>query len=282
MGVTNAVSTGLTRLLFFAYTDRVERTTKRLGIHSRLASAYWAVQSRFHDDVVDVTVGHCPARFGVSTVWEFYRFHDLMGEDVVIEDLLSELEDDDVFYDVGANVGMYTCFVAQRLPAEQVVAFEPHPENAATLRANLALSDADATIVERGLSDEAGSAGLAVGPDESGEGRHSIATSEEAESISIELVPGDELVSAGEVPAPTAMKIDVEGAELDALQGLGESIAEHCRLCYIEVHPDRIPDYGGTAEEVESFFRDLGFETESIHERNDDEYFLKAYRPELE
>lgn len=277
MSLSSVFSSFLTRLAFFIYTDRVERFTKQTGIHSELVRLYWSVQSRFHDGTVQLSVADQTASFSVTTPSEYYRFHDLIGEDRILADLLAELEPDDVFYDIGANVGMYTCFVGQVLPAEQIIAFEPHPTNVRRLRENLNLNGIGADIVDCALSNEEGESELVVDRrDEAGAGRHALAVGEEEKTMTIELITGDTLVAENRIPAPTIIKIDIEGAELSALRGLRESLAESCRLCYVEVHPDRIERYGGTAEEIETFFSELGFHTERIHERKDDEYFLKA------
>lgn len=280
MSLKGTISSALTSVLFFIYTDTVEQITKKLGIHSALASLYWSVQSRFHESEATTSVAGREATFTVSTVWEYYRFHDLLGEDVIIADLLSELRSDDVFYDVGANVGMYTCFVAQELPEEQVMAFEPHPENASRLQTNLDLNGVDATIQQYGLSDTEMEAALAVGPDESGEGRHSLAVADDEATLPIQLRKGDSLIADGEVPPPTTMKIDVEGAEVGVLEGLEQALRDHCRLCYVEVHPDRLSNYGHTMEDFNSLFESTGFETTVIHERGEDEFFVKAEKRE--
>lgn len=270
------ISDALTRLLFFVYSDRVERVTKWLGVHRLLAASYWAVQSRFHGDRVTVSVAGSETTFSVSTVWEFYRFQSLMGEDKIIADVLDELSTDDVFFDIGANVGMYTCFVAQHLPPGNVIAFEPHPENVVTLKQNLDLNGVGASIQEYGLADTEADGSLAVGQEGSGEGRHSIAVDEAANTIPIRLRRGDALIADGKIPAPTVLKIDVEGAEVSVLKGLSTALRNDCRLCYVEVHPDRLDQYGNTIAELNALFASNGFEVESIEERNEEEYFLKA------
>jgi FkbM family methyltransferase len=248
-------------------------------MHSLFVDIYWSIQSRLHDGSVTVQVGEREATFSVTTPSEYYRFQELLGEDLVINDVLSELTTDDVFYDIGANVGMFTCFIAQALPPEHVIAFEPHPTNAEQLEENLTLNELEATIHKIALADEESTAELAVDErDEAGAGRHALAVGGEDETITVDLVRGDTLIAEGTVLAPTVLKIDVEGAELDVLRGLQNTLIESCRLCYVEVHPDRIRKYDGTAKEVEEFLSELGFNIETIYEREDDEYFLKAER----
>ena len=46
----------------------------------------------------------------------------------------------DVVYDIGANIGYYTRFIARDMEAGQVIAFEPMAENADLLERNVALA----------------------------------------------------------------------------------------------------------------------------------------------
>ena len=46
----------------------------------------------------------------------------------------------------------------------------------------------------------------------------------------------DELVSSGELPPPTVVKIDVEGAELAVLEGMRETIGAHRPAIICELH----------------------------------------------
>ncbi len=47
---------------------------------------------------------------------------------------------DGVFIDIGANVGLFTCVMGTYLEAGQVIAYEPNPENIASLQSNIALN----------------------------------------------------------------------------------------------------------------------------------------------
>jgi len=50
-------------------------------------------------------------------------------ESELLSDLIDTLEPDDVFWDVGANIGVFSCFAAQKLIDGSVIAFEPFPPN---------------------------------------------------------------------------------------------------------------------------------------------------------
>ncbi|MHC4817879.1 MAG: hypothetical protein ACYTF8_07475, partial [Planctomycetota bacterium] len=56
--------------------------------------------------------------------------------------VLAELRDDDVVYEIGAHVGLWTVFLASRVSRGQVHTFEPDGANRKQLEANLALNAA--------------------------------------------------------------------------------------------------------------------------------------------
>jgi amino acid adenylation domain-containing protein/FkbM family methyltransferase len=68
------------------------------------------------------------------------------------------LPDDAVVFDVGANIGLFTTFVARQCPSATVYAFEPIPPVFTRLALNARLSGADVRLFDCGLSDTAGEA----------------------------------------------------------------------------------------------------------------------------
>jgi len=262
-------------LLRSLYSSYVKPVSTRVGVHGYLRALFWKVKIA-RTQTIEQTVHGITVQFEVNNKSEFLRFQELGGERAIIEDLVSEIRSDDIVFDVGANVGTYTCFLSQRLSDSQVIAFEPHPINLDGLRANLERNGADAVIIEQALTDTDGTAELEVVSPDIGEGKHSLATDIASETIEIELASGDKLVADGTVSQPSIVKVDVEGAENRVLQGLKSTLLQRlCRLCYVEVHPDRLSDYGDNEREVESVLEECGFEVTKLQRRGS-EYFLKA------
>lgn len=258
------------------YTRYLGPLIERVGLERTVQRWYSLVMFARHSGVESHDIAGTVAQFNVTNRTEFERFYDLSGERAVIADLLSTVEPDDVVYDVGANVGTYTCFLSHVLPEDQIIAFEPHPTNAAALRSNLALNGTSALVVEQALSDSNGTTGLAVASPDAGEGTHALATGSEERTIEVTTTTGDSLVGSGQLPAPTVVKIDVEGAEQRVLRGLRNSLSgSTCRCCYVELHPDRLAAFGDSVAGVEALLDSCGFETQRL-EAEDDEPYLKA------
>lgn len=232
-----------------------------------LRAGYWQLRG-----VRPVTVGGTTARFTARTLQESRELGFLAdNERAVVADLLASLEPDDVLHDVGAHVGFYSCF-AGRAGAD-VVAFEPYPPNVERLRANLARNEVAATVCELALSNERGEVGFErPSTDTPGWSRAAIAT-DGTDGATVSTANGDRLVTDGEVPAPTVVKLDVEGAEGRVIEGYRETLArDDCRLVYCEVHrPERhrqsVEDYGDSGEFVRSTLAELEFDVEVIHDR---------------
>ncbi|WP_227357621.1 FkbM family methyltransferase [Haladaptatus salinisoli] len=185
----------------------------------------------------------------------------------MIADLLSRLEPADVFYDIGGYIGSYTCLAAAALPEGQVITFEPREPKAARIEANLARNNLAADVRHEALSNESGEASLSV---------NEVAQLSTTGTEQVSLRIGDKLVERGDVPPPTVVKIDVEGAELDTITGLEETLSRpDCRLVYCEVHPTFLSDYDASEDDVRVALRKYGFSVKTLHNRGA-EYFIRG------
>jgi len=264
---------GLEKLRKNIYRGPIKRTAVVLGLESKLKTAYSAMLlTASNENYTTHEVADYKASFRISTGMEVQRFQQLMNEKFVIESVVSDVCEDDIFYDVGANVGLYTCFIAQ--VSDQTVAFEPHPVNADKLRENVAFNQlTNVEVREEALSDTEGTAKLAVtGTDVAGEGTHALATGSEENTVEIHINLGDNLPQ--NVPAPDVIKIDVEGAEMSVIRGMKETLSS-CRVVYCETHAEKLSNRGESHEAVVDSLQDAGFSVEVIESRGE-ETFLRA------
>jgi FkbM family methyltransferase len=130
-------------------------------------------------------------------------------------------------WDVGAHIGFFTLLLARR--AERVLAVEANPETAARLRRNVELNHAPVDVIEAAV---AGAPGTVRFDARSGEesAESSIATHGSREVRAVTL---DELLA--EHGTPAFVKLDVEGAELDALRAAPQLLAARPAIA-CEVH----------------------------------------------
>ncbi len=83
----------------------------------------------------------------------------------------------------------------------------------------------------------------------------------------VQVVPAarlDSLVFGWDV-APTAITVDVEGAELEVMKGAGATLAEHRPMVWLSVHPDLLlRDYGADVGELWAFMGDLDYHRDEL------------------
>ena len=146
--------------------------------------------------------------------------------------LQAELDEGDVFFDVGAHVGYLSVVGARRVDdSGRVFAFEPRPMNREFLLRHLRVNAVtNVTVLETGVAAEAGTRRFAI---DTGSGTGHL--SEEGE-LEIRTVSLDEEIGAGRLPEPDLVKIDVEGAEAEVLEGMRETVRRARPVLLISTH----------------------------------------------
>lgn len=171
---------------------------------------------------------HADIYMRVMTDAEEYRLRSCSKEPFTIEWIHGSIGEGDVLYDIGANVGAYSLVAAKRPGGgARVFSFEPSYQTVATLCANIVLNDAVRLItpIPVALSSTTGKAGLGLRNLEPGAARHVLGPdlSGDDEPILYEqpvmTFRLDDLVQLLHLPAPTHIKLDVDGAELAVLEG---------------------------------------------------------------
>lgn len=135
------------------------------------------------------------------------------------------LEPGDGFVDVGANVGIYSLIAARRVgPSGQVIAVEPMPSTMAALLTTVAINGISHVVKthECALGAEAGTATLHAGST-SGHSTLLAPVGAAGATHDVSVRKGDDILSG---VRPRLIKIDVEGWELDVLEGLRGVISD--------------------------------------------------------
>jgi FkbM family methyltransferase len=213
----------------------------------------------------------------------FYRTEHLpeeLPERPVVSDLVKNLHPDDVVFDLGANHGIYTCLAGKTLESGQVVSFEPNPQTFTELRENVSLNQlADTiTLYQAAVADKSGQATFFIDSESTGSSLAQPKQSSSTQAIQVDVVALDSLVDDDSQPHPDVVKIDVEGAEFQALRGMSTILQDECRLLYCEVHGSAITNSSLNPRDIEHFLSEAGFNVQTIFERDEDHRILKATR----
>lgn len=129
----------------------------------------------------------------------------------------------DVVLDCGAHVGVFTS-EALELGASRVVAIEPHPVNAECLRRNFApeIAAGRVVVVQKGVWSREATLPLFVGVENSGMG--TVVHPHAGAKIDVPLTTIDHLVGALGLSRVDYIKMDIEGAEREALAGAQDTL----------------------------------------------------------
>ena len=145
-----------------------------------------------------------------------------------------------VFYDLGANIGLFTLLAARLVGAKgRVISFEPDGEVAARLRRNIERNRfANVTVIEAGVWSKSGYVNFVPADSSSpdhGLGRF-VGGTNGATGTPKQCLAMDDLI--GSTPPPDAIKCDVEGAEVEALRGAEKLLRTHGPWIICEMHSE--------------------------------------------
>jgi len=220
----------------------------------------------------------------------------------------------DCVFDVGANIGLFTVFIASSVPDARVFSFEPAPPLFAILAANAAPYGDRITLFNCGLSRAPGSADLTFYPHSSG--MSSFFPDEREEKAALRTLMYNELAQGKEgvedvlryedelveqrfksetwtcplrtlsdvireqgVTRIDLLKVDVEKSEMEVIAGLADDDWGKIEQAILEVH-----DLGDRLRDVSALLRAHGFnvtlEQEDLY-RGSDRWNLYALRGHL-
>ena len=149
--------------------------------------------------------------------------------------LKRELEPGDTFFDVGANAGFFTLIAARLVgPTGKCVAFDPAPANLASIREQIELNDLrSVTAVAEAISGSEGTATFSFMEEGNAMGHLGSSSSSEA-SITVPVTTFDK--AAERFGRPSFIKMDIEGAEKDAIGGAKHLLQTIRPAWLIELH----------------------------------------------
>jgi FkbM family methyltransferase len=196
--------------------------------------------------------------FSVHTWVEYHNRAQasFTGEPDMVEWLRTTIRPGDVLWDVGANVGAYSILAAKLCPGARVFAFEPFIPTFAHLWENIVLNGVTAQVFPfcAGLSAHTSPETLAVSDPRAGSSHHQLGQTGGKLQQGVLAARGDDLSSLLGVPRPTMLKLDIDGLEVAAVDGLRVTLGESTlRSVMIEV------EEGKSEEQVHEACEGAGF-----------------------
>jgi FkbM family methyltransferase len=172
------------------------------------------------------------------------------------------LGNNDLFIDIGANCGSYS-ILASKVSEAEVIAFEPNTATFLKLKKNIELNYSGEKIQLRkiGISNKIGQESITInsGP------KNFIVDHSSKENT--ELIGVSTLNAELQDLQPTFLKIDVEGHEIQVLEGATEILKNKGVIVVIIEANGMTERYGYSDNYISNFVKNFGF-TQCVYDRD--------------
>lgn len=197
---------------------------------------------------------------------------------------LQTVKKGDVVIDAGANRGYFTTLFSMLVGSTgEVHAFEPVPETYDLLLANTGRRVSNVKANHLAVGRTRGKSPISYDLDDSEKASLAHASAMNANSCEVEVIPLDEYVDEENIRRLDFVKIDVEGYELQALDGMEKSLLNFTPQLSIEVtllHEERPTLFSFLKQVGYDAFRiiDKGYPSyDSSRHSSEDYFYLHAF-----
>lgn len=189
-------------------------------------------------------------------IFIYYEVYDCHSS-VYIDDSLYQrgdcfIKEGDVVLDLGANIGIFSRFASDK-GAKKVYSFEPVQENFKLL----ALNRPDNCEAHRIAVSNENNAAVKISYKSNCPGGSSILKYDDGILQTCMTMKVSTMITNGLIEQPDFIKMDIEGAEVMAFQGITDSHLNKVRCIAMEIHVNTIGDEG--VEYIYSRMETLGF-----------------------
>jgi len=173
--------------------------------------------------------------------------------------------------DIGANRGQFALLARQKFPDSKIISFEPLEEPARILN-KLFANDKNIKLYQLAIGPEDKASHIHVSKADDSSSLLEITDlqntlfpgTSEKETRTIQEKPLDAILSKGDIKSPAFLKMDVQGFELQALEGCKSLLPS---FIYLYIECSFVELYAGQSlvPDVIAFLRENGFDLEGIY-----------------
>lgn len=169
-----------------------------------------------------------------------------------------------VIIDIGAHIGLFSVIASQVTgKAGKVYAFEPAPSTYALLQKTVVINHEEQVVetFQKAVGKENGKITFFVS-DGQADNSNSLVNYKEDRSlhgIDVAVTSIDEFVKEKNLNKLDFIKIDVEGAEYDTLQGAVNTFKNLKPVCIVAIHPEPIAAKGDKLEDIYDLLIDCNY-----------------------
>lgn len=173
-----------------------------------------------------------------------------------------------VYMDIGANIGLMALPILQSHPSCKVISWEPSPNTLPFLQRTVENSPYQKrwSIIEKAAGANVGNLEFSIASAELGayDGFQDTQRSGEREKVNVEVTTIDEEWHALGKPDISLIKLDIEGAELQALNGAKGCLSQQKPYLLIEWNAENIRAYKQSKDDIISFANEINYQVLSI------------------
>lgn len=181
------------------------------------------------------------------------------------------LKQGDICFDVGANVGYYTNLFASKVGNKgQVIAVEPIQRNVLLIELASLINNTDKNVKVfcAAISNNNNSLSM-VGERDSSYANVHENTDESTKKV--KAITLDSLFTELNIPKIDILKMDIEGWEHKALEGMKGILSDpqiRPRLMMIELYTDHLKKYGASITEICTYLKQFDYEAKVLDKNN--------------
>lgn len=160
-----------------------------------------------------------------------------------------------VIIDIGAHIGLFSV-IASQVAGDQgkIYAFEPAPSTFELLQKTVSINNKEKVIetVQKAVGKETGKITFFISDDKADNSNSLVQYKEDRSlhGIDVAVTSVDNFVQEKNISKLDFIKIDVEGAEYDTLQGAVHTLKNLRPVCIVAIHPEPIAAKGDRLEDI--------------------------------
>ena len=196
-----------------------------------------------------------------------------------LEDLLKKmLRSNDVFIDIGANIGYFSLLVANNSPTVKVISFEPVADLFQKMNDNITLNNiknimtVNAAVGEVNEEKEL----FVSASDNLGMSSFKQPENYSGKKEKVEVVTIDDWFKTSGLSKIDIIKLDIEGSELAGLKGMKEVLLKQKPVLIVEINPETLSMFNLKPSDIYDYLKQLNFEGFLILENGRLEVFKSA------
>lgn len=195
---------------------------------------------------------------------KYIRYFPSNYEEENFSFLQTSIKKDSVVLDIGAHIGLFATIAAKLAGSKgKVYAFEPAPATQKVLHQTIAINQLQNNIfpINAAMGSQTGNITFFVSDDEADNSNSLISYKEDRKlnGIDVPVNTIDNFVATHQLQQVNFIKIDVEGAEYDTLQGGINVFTKLQPYVIVAIHPEPIEKKGDTLELIYDLLQSLPY-----------------------